>query len=278
MSASLSLPIRHPGGGAAADLIEVNAFAGGGVFGFFAPSVMEKPGLGEAGGVGFDIDGFAEDAQEAGAKGLDLLGAKLVAGYVRIEAGLIENFVGDPIAHPGEYGLIEEDGFDWGFAEGEDAGEIRKGESIFDRIGSEGGDGGDGPGIFQQSNFADAAHISVKQSAAVVQGQFQFDMAWGGIVRLKLPQGPGHAEVNVEVFPGLQAKPQVFTGAAGAEHGSIDELLYQLGRIIAVEDFQVRLDHGHHDFFAGRGPIRQAPPGFHFREFRHGETADFLSF
>ena len=107
------LKIGYPGGCSPPDLIENHLFSAPGYrIRRPAPSDVEKPALGEPVRVRVHRYGLLDDAHHRAPKPLHLFPIERLRRTARRDSRPEQNFVGDPVTHPGHEGLIEEQRFD----------------------------------------------------------------------------------------------------------------------------------------------------------------------
>src|SRR5262245_33768957 len=105
----LPLARGHPGGGAAGPRDVPDALAGDGHGARVpAPPAVEEPAARIAPAVVRRADGDAHDTLERAAHARDLDIRQRAGEPARVEASLVQDLVGDPVAHPGREALVEQ--------------------------------------------------------------------------------------------------------------------------------------------------------------------------
>jgi hypothetical protein len=176
-----------------------------------------------------------------------------------MNAGAEQGLIGVDVAHTAEHGLVEENGFDRGFALGQASGEIL-GQNL-EWFGAKGGDAGGK--LFAELDAAELAGVFVEEFTTI-EGKDGVGPFGAGSVDEKLT---GHAEMDDEPAA-VEADTDEFAESLDGFNAASGEAL-RGGVGIAdenakTEEFRVE------DETPGERGAKSADYGFDFRKFGHG--------
>src|SRR6267378_5412203 len=248
-----------------------------------APPGVKEPLRREPVAVGADSNRRGHDRAQARAQPPDLRRREHVGAAARIDAGLVEHLVGDPVPHARRERLVEQHRLDRRRALAEERRQAAEGRQLVERVEAEQADRRLGARVVAQPHAPEPARVAKRDFGAVVEHQVQFEESGRPDVRMRpaaLGHEPaaalatdfdlaGHPEVEARPGTAVELEPQVLAVPVRRQHAASNQRPPHARRAHALEHDRVARDVGRDDSAPHRGAREQAAGGLDLGKLGH---------
>lgn len=212
------------------------------------PAPVKQPDSRIACVLGIDLDGLRDHVAELGSHSTQLGIAEVGHAATRVDSGLVEDFVRDPIADAGREPLVEEYGLRRRRSASSTVDEGLRAWHRVERIEAELADGWFRAWVVTKPESTQSSSIGEGKLTAVVECELELGKAWWPAVALdaafelesinpRRVELTGHAEVNERMGASVELEPHLLAVSMCGEHAPApDRVSKSTGRNAIVDD------------------------------------------